>query len=96
LKTTFVNLISYYKCLYPMQSILTFPITKKHLVHILAMPSTNNNPRLCKVNSWLGYQKGLQRTTLDFCLYYIIIIVVDCRMPIDKMMSFLIDKNILK
>jgi hypothetical protein len=31
-KTTFVNLISYYKCLYPMQLILTFPITKKHLV----------------------------------------------------------------
>jgi hypothetical protein len=33
-------------------------------------------------------KKGLQRTTLDFCLFYIIIIVMDCHMPIDKMMSF--------
>jgi len=39
-------------------------------------------------------EKGLQRTTLDFCLPYIIIIVVDCCLPIDKMMSFLINKNI--
>ncbi len=33
-------------------------------------------------------EKGLQRTTLDFCLSFIIIIVMDCCMPIDKMMSF--------
>ncbi len=33
-------------------------------------------------------EKGLQKTTLDFCLSYIIIIVVDCCMSIDKMMSF--------
>jgi hypothetical protein len=32
-------------------------------------------------------EKGLQRTTLDFCLSYIIIIVMDCHMLIDKMMS---------
>ncbi len=32
-------------------------------------------------------EKWLQRTTLDFCLSYIIIIVMDCHMPIDKMMS---------
>jgi hypothetical protein len=32
-------------------------------------------------------EKGQQRTTLDFCLSYIIIIGVDCCMPIDKMMS---------
>jgi hypothetical protein len=32
-------------------------------------------------------EKGLQKTTLDFCLSYIIIILVDCCMPIDKMMS---------
>ncbi len=32
-------------------------------------------------------EKGLQRTTLDFSLYYIIIIVMDCCMSIDKMMS---------
>jgi hypothetical protein len=30
-------------------------------------------------------EKGLQRITLDFCLFYIIIIVVDCCMPIDQM-----------
>ncbi len=30
--------------------------------------------------------KGQQRTTLDICLAYIIIVVVDCCMPIDKMM----------
>ncbi len=33
-------------------------------------------------------EKGLQRTTLDFCLSYIIIIVVDFYMLINKMMSF--------
>jgi hypothetical protein len=33
-------------------------------------------------------EKGLQRTTLDFCLSHIIIIVVDCCVPINKMMSF--------
>ncbi len=32
-------------------------------------------------------EKGLQMTTLDFCLSYIIIIVVDCCMPINKMKS---------
>jgi hypothetical protein len=32
------------------------------------------------------YLKGLQRTTLDF-LSYFIIVLVDCRKPIDKMMS---------
>jgi len=32
-------------------------------------------------------KKGLQNITLDFCLSYVIIIVVDCCMPIDKMMS---------
>jgi hypothetical protein len=50
------------------------------------------------VHSRLGclIEKGLQKTTLNFCLSYIIIIVVDCCMPIDKMMSFLINKNILK
>jgi hypothetical protein len=31
--------------------------------------------------------KGLQRTTLDFCLSYIIIVIMDCCMLIDKMMS---------
>jgi hypothetical protein len=31
--------------------------------------------------------KGQQRTTLDICLSYIIIVVVDYCMPIDKMMS---------
>jgi hypothetical protein len=46
------------------------------------------------VHSQLGYQKGvsnekrLQRITLDFCLSYIILIVMDCCMPIDKMMFF--------
>jgi hypothetical protein len=30
--------------------------------------------------------KGQQKTTLDICLSYIIIVVVDCCMPIDKMM----------
>jgi hypothetical protein len=29
----------------------------------------------------------LQRTTLNFCLFYIIIVVMDCCMPIDKMAS---------
>jgi hypothetical protein len=33
-------------------------------------------------------KKGLQKTTLDFCLSYIIIIVMDCCMLIDKMMSY--------
>jgi hypothetical protein len=33
-------------------------------------------------------EKGLQRRTLDFCLSYITIIVVDFCMPINKMMSF--------
>jgi hypothetical protein len=32
-------------------------------------------------------KKWLQTTTLDFCLSYIIIIIVDCCMPINKMMS---------
>ncbi len=32
-------------------------------------------------------EKGLQRTTLDFYLFYIIIIVMDCCMLIDKMIS---------
>jgi hypothetical protein len=36
-------------------------------------------------------EKGLQMKILDFCLSYIIIIVVDCCMPIDKMKSFLIN-----
>jgi hypothetical protein len=36
---------------------------------------------------WLVF-KGLQRITLDFCLFYIIIVVMDCCMPIDKMMSY--------
>jgi hypothetical protein len=40
--------------------------------------------------------KGLQKTTLDLFLSYIIIVVVDCCMPIDKMMSCKINKNILK
>jgi hypothetical protein len=31
-------------------------------------------------------KKTLQMTTLDFCLFYIIIIVMDCFMPINKMM----------
>jgi hypothetical protein len=39
-------------------------------------------------------EKGLQKITLDFCLSYIIIIVMDCCMPIDKMMFFQINKNI--
>jgi hypothetical protein len=33
-------------------------------------------------------KKGLQRTTLDFFISYIIINVMDFCMPIDKMMSF--------
>jgi len=33
-------------------------------------------------------KKGLHRTTLNFFLSYIIIIVMDCCMPLDKMMSF--------
>jgi hypothetical protein len=33
-------------------------------------------------------EKGLQMTTLDFCLSYIIIIVMDYCMPIDKMIYF--------
>ncbi len=41
-------------------------------------------------------EKGLQKTTLDFCLSYIIINVMDCCMVIDKMMSFEINKNIQK
>jgi hypothetical protein len=36
--------------------------------------------------------KELQRTPLDFCLSYMIIVVVDCCMPIDKMMSYKINK----
>jgi hypothetical protein len=32
--------------------------------------------------------KGLQRITLDFCLHYIIIVLMDYCMPIDKMMSY--------
>jgi hypothetical protein len=32
-------------------------------------------------------EKGVQKTTLDFHLFYIIIIVVDFYMPIDIMMS---------
>jgi hypothetical protein len=40
---------------------------------------------------WLVF-KGLQRTTLDFCLSYIIFIVDFC-MPIDEMMSCYINKN---
>jgi hypothetical protein len=32
--------------------------------------------------------------TLDFYLSYILIIIVDCCMPIDIMMFLLIDKNI--
>jgi hypothetical protein len=40
--------------------------------------------------------KGLQKTTLDLCLSYIIIIVMDCCMLIDKMMSYKTNKNILK
>jgi hypothetical protein len=33
-------------------------------------------------------KKGLQKTTLDFCLSYLLyIIVVDYYMPIDKIMS---------
>jgi len=31
-------------------------------------------------------EKGLQKTTLDFCLSYIIIIAMDYCMPLDKMM----------
>jgi hypothetical protein len=31
--------------------------------------------------------KGLQRIILDFCLSYIIIVVVNCCMPINKIMS---------
>jgi hypothetical protein len=38
--------------------------------------------------------KVLQRRTLDFCLSYIIIIVMDCCMLIDKMMSYKNNKNI--
>jgi hypothetical protein len=33
-------------------------------------------------------EKGLQRMTLDFYLPYILIIIVDCCMPIDKMIYF--------
>jgi hypothetical protein len=33
-------------------------------------------------------EKGQQRTTLEFCLSYIIIIGVDCCMPIDKRCLF--------
>jgi len=33
-------------------------------------------------------KKGLQRKTLNFCLSYIIISIVDCCMPIDKMICF--------
>jgi hypothetical protein len=33
-------------------------------------------------------KKGSQTTTFDFCLSYIITIVVDFCMPIDKMMYF--------
>jgi hypothetical protein len=32
--------------------------------------------------------KGLQKTTLDFCLSYIIIVVMDCCMPTNRMFSF--------
>ncbi len=41
-------------------------------------------------------KKRLQKTTLNICLSYIIIIVVDCCMAINKMMYFEINKNILK
>jgi hypothetical protein len=33
-------------------------------------------------------EKWLQKETLDFILFYIIIIVMDCCMSIDKMTSF--------
>jgi len=36
-------------------------------------------------------KKGLQMTTLNFFKSYIIIIVMDCCMPIDKLTSFLIN-----
>jgi hypothetical protein len=36
----------------------------------------------------------LQQTILYFCLSYIFIVVMDCCMPIDKMMSCWINKNI--
>jgi hypothetical protein len=42
------------------------------------------------------FEKRLQKRTLDFYLSYIIIIVVDCCTPIDKLMSFLINKSIFK
>jgi hypothetical protein len=32
--------------------------------------------------------KNYKGTTLGFCLSYIIIVVVDCYMPIDKMISY--------
>jgi hypothetical protein len=44
-----------------------------------------------KMYSWLGYQKEwpifeeLQRKKLHFCLSYIILVVMHCCMPIDKM-----------
>jgi hypothetical protein len=38
-------------------------------------------------------EKGLQKTALDFCLSYIIIIIMDCYMPIDKMMFLKINTN---
>ncbi len=37
-------------------------------------------------------KKGLQKTTLDFYLSYIIIILMDFCMPIDKMMSLILIK----
>jgi hypothetical protein len=40
--------------------------------------------------------KGFQKTTLDFYLSYIIVVVVDCCMPINKMIFYWINKNNLK
>jgi hypothetical protein len=37
-------------------------------------------------NVCLTFQ-GLQRITLDFCLSHIIVVIVDCCMPINKMIS---------
>jgi hypothetical protein len=41
-------------------------------------------------------EKGLQKTTLDFLICYIIIIAVDCYMPIVKVISFFKFKKYLK
>ncbi len=58
--------------------------------------------KLKRVYSWLGYQKGMSyifKTTKDdfgFLKFYILIVVMNCCMPTNKMMSCYTETNILK